>query len=53
MATTDVATTSMTVAQIPKAGVDVQIVERAIPQPGAGQVRLKVHACGICHSDVC
>jgi D-arabinose 1-dehydrogenase-like Zn-dependent alcohol dehydrogenase len=51
MATTDVATASMTVAQIPKAGVDFQIVERAIPQPGEAQVRIKVHACGICHSD--
>lgn len=28
------------------------MVERAIPQPGRGQVRIKVEACGICHSDV-
>lgn len=25
--------------------------ERAVPEPGPGQVRIKVHACGICHSD--
>src|SRR5207244_1566127 len=27
-------------------------VERKIPEPGAGQVRIKVQACGVCHSDV-
>ncbi len=25
--------------------------ERSVPQPGSAQVRIKVHACGICHSD--
>jgi D-arabinose 1-dehydrogenase-like Zn-dependent alcohol dehydrogenase len=25
--------------------------DRALPEPGPGQVRVKVHACGICHSD--
>ena len=29
-----------------------ELVELDIPQPGAGQVRVKVEACGICHSDV-
>ena len=52
MATTNVATATMKVAQIPKPGADFQIVEREIPKPGAGQVRIKVQACGICHSDV-
>ncbi|HTA67288.1 MAG TPA: alcohol dehydrogenase [Bryobacteraceae bacterium] len=42
----------MKAAQIPKAGADFQIVEREIPKPGAGQVRIKVQACGVCHSDV-
>jgi D-arabinose 1-dehydrogenase-like Zn-dependent alcohol dehydrogenase len=42
----------MKVAQIPKPGGDFQIVERGIPEPAAGQVRIKVHACGVCHSDV-
>jgi len=42
----------MKVAQISKPGGDFEIVEREIPNPGAGQVRIKVQACGVCHSDV-
>jgi D-arabinose 1-dehydrogenase-like Zn-dependent alcohol dehydrogenase len=42
----------MTVAQVAKPGADFQIVEREIPNPGTGQVRIKVKACGVCHSDV-
>jgi D-arabinose 1-dehydrogenase-like Zn-dependent alcohol dehydrogenase len=42
----------MKVAQVPKPGADFEIVEREIPKPEAGQVRIKVQACGICHSDV-
>ncbi len=42
----------MKVAQVPKAGGDFEIVEREIPQPGPGQVRIRVQACGVCHSDV-
>jgi D-arabinose 1-dehydrogenase-like Zn-dependent alcohol dehydrogenase len=42
----------MKAAQVPKAGGDFEIVEREIPKPGAGQVLIKVQACGICHSDV-
>ena len=42
----------MKVAQISKAGGDFEIVERDIPEPGPRQVRIKVEACGICHSDV-
>jgi len=42
----------MKVAQVSKPGAAFQIVEREIPDPGAGQVRIKVQACGICHSDV-
>lgn len=52
MATTKIAIAPMKVAQIPKPGADFQIVEREIPKPGAGQVRVKVQACGVCHSDV-
>jgi len=51
MATTKFAIAPMKAAQIPKAGGDFEIVEREIPNPGAGQVRIKVQACGICHSD--
>jgi D-arabinose 1-dehydrogenase-like Zn-dependent alcohol dehydrogenase len=42
----------MKAAQIPKPGADFEIVEREIPKPAAGQVRVKVLACGVCHSDV-
>jgi D-arabinose 1-dehydrogenase-like Zn-dependent alcohol dehydrogenase len=42
----------MKVAQVGKAGGDFEMVERAIPEPGRAQVRIKVEACGICHSDV-
>ena len=52
MATTKFAIAPMKAAQIPKAGADFQIVEREIPKPGAGEVRIKVQACGVCHSDV-
>jgi D-arabinose 1-dehydrogenase-like Zn-dependent alcohol dehydrogenase len=52
MASTKSAIAPMKAAQIPKAGGDFQIVEREIPKPDAGQVRIKVQACGICHSDV-
>jgi D-arabinose 1-dehydrogenase-like Zn-dependent alcohol dehydrogenase len=49
---TTVATTTMKVAQVSNPGGEFQIVEREIPKPGAGQVRIKVQACGVCHSDV-
>ena len=42
----------MKVVQVPKPGAAFEIVEREIPEPGPGQVRVKVYACGICHSDV-
>src|SRR5215475_4066081 len=51
MARTKVATAPMKVAQIPNPGADFQIVEREIPNTGAGHVRIKVQACGVCHSD--
>src|ERR1700722_12512817 len=52
MATASIAIGTMKVAQVSKAGESLQIVERDIPQPGTGQVRIKVQACGVCHSDV-
>jgi D-arabinose 1-dehydrogenase-like Zn-dependent alcohol dehydrogenase len=52
MATTKVGIAPMKAAQIPKAGADFEIVEREIPKPGAAQVRIKVQACGVCHSDL-
>jgi D-arabinose 1-dehydrogenase-like Zn-dependent alcohol dehydrogenase len=52
MPTAKVAAAPMKAAQVPNAGADFQVVEREIPKPGVGQVRIKVQACGICHSDV-
>src|SRR5277367_677908 len=52
MATTKFAIAPMKAAQVPKAGGEFEMVEREIPQPGAGQVRIRVQACGVCHSDV-
>ena len=51
MATTKVGIAPMKAAQVPKPGGDFEIVEREIPKPQAGHVRVKVQACGICHSD--
>ncbi len=42
----------MKAVQISKPGGDFELVERNIPDPGRNQVRVKVEACGICHSDV-
>ena len=43
---------SMKAMQVAKPGGDFELVERKIPDPGRAQVRIKVEACGICHSDV-
>src|SRR5204863_8702660 len=42
----------MQAAQISKPGGDRELVEREIPEPGPGHVRVKVEACGICNSDM-
>jgi D-arabinose 1-dehydrogenase-like Zn-dependent alcohol dehydrogenase len=42
----------MKVVQVSKPGGNFEIVDRPTPQPGRGQVRIKVEACGICHSDL-
>lgn len=42
----------MMAVQVSRAGEPFQVVERDIPEPGASQVRIKVEACGVCHSDV-
>src|SRR5580698_5346975 len=41
----------MRVAQIARPGGAFEIVEREIPHPAPGWVRIKIQACGICHSD--
>jgi threonine dehydrogenase-like Zn-dependent dehydrogenase len=41
----------MRVMQGGKVNGPFQLVERPIPEPGTGSVRIRVEACGICHSD--
>src|ERR1700730_2287078 len=41
----------MRAVQVPNAKEPFQLVEREVPQPIAGSVRIRVQACGICHSD--
>ena len=41
----------MKVAAVKKKGQPPIIEERSIPEPGAREARIRVHACGICHSD--
>jgi D-arabinose 1-dehydrogenase-like Zn-dependent alcohol dehydrogenase len=41
----------MRAVQVPRPNGSFEIVEREIPEPGAGTVRVKVQACGVCHSD--
>jgi D-arabinose 1-dehydrogenase-like Zn-dependent alcohol dehydrogenase len=43
--------TTMRVVQVSRPGGPLEMVERPIPQPGPGAVRIQVQACGICHSD--
>jgi D-arabinose 1-dehydrogenase-like Zn-dependent alcohol dehydrogenase len=42
----------MRAVQVSRAKGAFEIVEREIPQPGSGTVRVKVQACGVCHSDM-
>jgi alcohol dehydrogenase/propanol-preferring alcohol dehydrogenase len=41
----------MRVVQVPRPNGPLEIVERKVPEPAPGSVRIKVLACGICHSD--
>ena len=43
---------TMKAVQVTKANGPFEVVERDIPEPGPGQVRIKVEACGVCHSDL-
>ena len=42
---------TMRAAVIPQAGAKFRIEERELPQPARHEVRLRVQACGVCHSD--
>jgi len=37
--------------QVDKAGAPLKLVTREVPEPGAGEVRVRAEACGVCHSD--
>jgi len=37
--------------QVDKAGAPLKLVTREVQEPGAGEVRVRVEACGVCHSD--
>ncbi|OBS10524.1 hydroxyacid dehydrogenase [Acidihalobacter prosperus] len=42
----------MNAIQVARPGGDFELVERPLPTPGPGEVRIRVQACGICHSDL-
>ena len=42
----------MTAVQISRPGAPFEVVAREVPAPGPNQVRIRVQACGVCHSDV-
>ncbi len=42
---------TMRAAQISRPKGPIEVVERPIPEPAADAVRIKVEACGVCHSD--
>lgn len=44
--------TTMKAVVVPQPGAAFSITERSLAEPGAGDVRIKVAACGVCHSDV-
>ena len=41
----------MRAVQVARAGAEFEVVEREIPQPGPWMARIRVEACGVCHSD--
>jgi D-arabinose 1-dehydrogenase-like Zn-dependent alcohol dehydrogenase len=44
-------TKTMRVAQVARPDGPFEIVERPVPEPARGEIRVKVEACGVCHSD--
>src|SRR5579871_6627343 len=42
---------TMRAMAVPSAGGRLKLEERAVPEPGRQEVRIRVHACGVCHSD--
>ena len=42
---------TMKAMQVSKPNGPFELIEREVPTPGPGQIRVKVEACGVCHSD--
>src|SRR5436190_5552315 len=42
----------MRAALLPAVGESLELIERPLPEPGAGEVRVRVQACGVCGSDL-
>ena len=43
--------TKMRAVQVGRAGGPLELVEREVPEPEQGEVRVRIEACGVCHSD--
>lgn len=43
--------TKMRAVQVSRAGGPLELVERDVPEPAQGEVRVRIEACGVCHSD--
>ncbi|MEA2145524.1 MAG: hypothetical protein QOG59_1111 [Solirubrobacteraceae bacterium] len=43
---------TMRAVQVSKPGGDFELVAREVPTPGPGEALVRVHACGVCHSDL-
>jgi D-arabinose 1-dehydrogenase-like Zn-dependent alcohol dehydrogenase len=41
----------MRAVQVARAGGPLELVERDVPEPARGEVRVRIEACGVCHSD--
>jgi D-arabinose 1-dehydrogenase-like Zn-dependent alcohol dehydrogenase len=41
----------MRALQVARAGGPLELVERDVPEPGQGEARIRIEACGVCHSD--
>src|SRR4029453_10912119 len=42
----------MQVAELPGVGQPLRLAERPVPEPGPGEARVRIQACGVCGSDV-
>ena len=42
----------MRAVQVARAGGPLELIEKEMPEPARGEVRVHVEACGVCHSDI-